>query len=161
MSNLPATINTLHIMASAQNARSLSKERLTANRNKLLKKLRAIKATHAVIEYCGAGDSGAIEQVFIYTGDTEIKPQRKIQILSSRSVRNQDDTGWIDELKPQLVSLRDAIEYLVYDWLEFEHGGWENGDGASGECRINVKEGTFTLGHNIYYNESDYSEHSL
>lgn len=137
------------------------KARLAINRDAVLKGLREIGATHAVISYCGSGDSGAIEHVDIFQGEANIEPAGSLMLLEPHSVFNARQNGWNEQLKMKLMELGDAIEFLVYDWLEFEHGGWVNNDGASGECRIDVCAGTLTLGHNAYYTDSEFTEHKL
>ncbi len=54
-----------------------------------------------------------------------------------------------------------ALEEFVYDWLEMEHPGWENNDGADGTCSIDLSQGSFTLEHTDYYTESDTTESTL
>ena len=58
-----------------------------------------------------------------------------------------------------VMSVRDAIERLAYDFLEETHEGWENSDGAYGDFIFDVAERTITLEYNERHMESDYSQH--
>ena len=58
-----------------------------------------------------------------------------------------------------VMSIRDAIERLAYDFLEETHDGWENSDGAYGDFIFDVAERTITLDYNERHMESDYSQH--
>ena len=56
-------------------------------------------------------------------------------------------------------SVNDAVETLVYAFLEETHGGWENNEGAYGEFTFNVAERTITLDYNERYEDSHYTQH--
>ena len=148
------------ILASMGQMRSKARSRLLANRGRVLKALKRLHATSVVVSFSGSGDSGQIDQVSIYQDKTELKPTKKISILIATSKWNQE-SGWIERVLSKPMPLADALEALVYDWIESEHAGWENNDGASGECTIEVAEDKFLLNHTTYYTESESMEHSL
>ena len=50
-----------------------------------------------------------------------------------------------DELGTDETTLQDAIETLCYDYLEQEHGGWMDNDGAFGEFEFDVAARTIHL----------------
>ena len=135
--------------------------RMLSNRKRIHKALKRVGATKVIISYCGSGDSGQIEQVSIYQGETEIKPEKNVSVLSATSRFDHDANAWLDKVRNQRKNLAEAVEDLVYDWIEMEHPGWENNDGASGECTIDVATDDFLLSHTSYYTESDTTEHSL
>jgi len=58
-------------------------------------------------------------------------------------------------------SVSDAVEALVYAFLEETHGGWENNEGAYGEFTFNVAARTITLDYNERYEDSHYTQHSF
>jgi hypothetical protein len=149
------------ILQSMAKMRADARCRLKANRDRILKALKAIGVTRVVVSYSGSGDSGQIDHVDIYQGDQKVEAKRQISILRLESRWNAQRSTWDEKLKNKRVSLSEALEELVYDWLEAEHGGWENNDGASGECTIDVSEDQFVLGHTNYYTESDYTESAL
>jgi len=135
--------------------------RLQANRTRLLKALKRIGATHVTVAYSGSGDSGQVDQVEIFQGETKLTPKRKVSILIATSFFNGEKFNWVETVKLKLMPLSEALEQLVYDWSESEHAGWKNNDGASGECTIDIAEDQFLLNHTTYYTESDTTEHSL
>jgi hypothetical protein len=51
------------------------------------------------------------------------------------------------------MTLQEAIESLVYDYLEETHSGWENNDGAFGTFVFDVPGRLVTLEHNERYTE--------
>ena len=46
------------------------------------------------------------------------------------------------------MTVHDAIERLVFDFLGVTHDGWENSDGAYGDFTFDVAERTITLDYN-------------
>ena len=57
--------------------------------------------------------------------------------------------------------MSDAIETIVYAFLEETHDGWENDDGAYGDVTFDVGNRTITLNYNERQLESDYSCHTF
>ena len=70
---------------------------------------------------------------------------------------------WVDQLSCSNAphTLSDAIETLVYAFLEQSHSGWEDNDGAYGDFTFDVGNRTITLDYNERYTESDYSCHTF
>ena len=66
-----------------------------------------------------------------------------------------------NEVTEEEKSLPDAIEHLCYDFLEQEHGGWENNDGAYGEFILDVAGRTVELDFNGRYTDVHTSTHSF
>lgn len=149
------------IIASISERRNVVRERLLSNRTRLLKALQKIKATHALVSYSGSGDSGQIDQVQIFCDNEVLKPKQNVRVLVASSYFNSEQSRWIEQVKLKTMSLELALEQLVYDWLEAEYAGWENNDGASGECTIEIIKGEFLLTHTTYYTESETTESSL
>jgi hypothetical protein len=136
-------------------------ERLKANKGFMLARFLELGATRVVISYAGSGDSGCVESVDVYRGEEKIEPAGVLRVVTSHSVYDPALPGWRETQEVKALPLGEALEQFVYDWLEAEHGGWENNDGASGECTIDVSQGSFLLEHRSYYTECDYSEHEL
>jgi hypothetical protein len=108
--------------------------------------------TSVLIQFDGCGDSGQIENIDVVAGDTPIElPNNQIEFA-----KPVFDSGTVER---STVTLRDAIETLVYDFLEETHGSWEDNDGAYGEFTFDVGNRTLTLAYNERHMESDYSEH--
>ena len=59
----------------------------------------------------------------------------------------------------QTLSVKDAIEKLVYDLLEQTYSGWENNQGAYGDFLFDVAERTITLNFNERIETSEYTQH--
>jgi hypothetical protein len=58
-------------------------------------------------------------------------------------------------------SFASALETICYDFLEQEHGGWENNDGAFGEFTFNVAERTVELEFHGRYMDISTSTHTF
>ena len=134
---------------------------LKANKALILTQLEKMKATEVAVSYCGSGDSGAVEAVNIYRDKKELKVRGQVTMLIKNSSWNETKSDWEETLEEKSIPLDEALREFVTDWLEIEHPGWENNDGASGQCEIDVSKGTFLLGHTNYFTESDYSESDL
>lgn len=59
----------------------------------------------------------------------------------------------------QTLSVKDAIEKLVYDLLEQTYSGWENNQGAYGDFLFDVAERSITLNFNERIETSEYTQH--
>ena len=76
-----------------------------------------------VVVFDGYGDSGQIENVEAKVGEDLVAlPSREVEIASS---------VW-DQAAPErtAMTIHDAIERLVFDFLAMTHDGWENSDGS-------------------------------
>jgi hypothetical protein len=138
-----------------------ARARLKASRNVILSTLQELHVTHVVVSYSGSGDAGQVDHVDVFRDKEQIEANQPITALVTSSKWSQEDSRWIDLSELKSVPLEEALTEFVYDWLQLEHGGWENNDGASGECKIDVTEGQFVLGHTTYYTESDYAESAI
>lgn len=131
---------------------SLQAELQPLNKAALFDALAIAGVTLVVVSFDGYGDSGQIENVEAKAGDTVVAmPNGTIEIA---------DAVW-DQIEPDrsAISIADAIERLVYDFLTDTHCGWENNDGAYGDFTFDVAERTITLDYNERYTASDYSQH--
>ncbi len=122
------------------------------NKTMLFDALAAAGITKTIVHFDGCGDSGQIEDIVAYAGDTEAEiPSGAIEIARAR---------WGEtEANHEPCSLRDAIEALSYDALEETHGGWENNEGAFGDFTFDVGTRTITLDYNERYESSKYIQH--
>ncbi len=130
----------------------IASEILLANKTSLFDALAAAGITIVIVNFDGYGDSGQIERMEAKAGD-DVVPLPKVQIETASA-------NWASAaIDCQTRPLEEAIETLVYDVLNQEHGGWENNDGAWGEYTFDVAERTITLDYNERHMESDYSQH--
>jgi hypothetical protein len=98
-----------------------------------------------VVSFDGYGDSGQIERLEV-EGAVDTLPAATVEIAASI---------W-GELEPQRqsMSLADALEKLIYDFLGSTHGGWDDNDGAYGEFTFDVVDRTIRLDYNERYTAS-------
>jgi hypothetical protein len=68
---------------------------------------------------------------------------------------------WSNDVAVNERTMAEAIEQLCYDFLEQEHGGWENNDGAFGEFTFNVAERTVELEFNGRFSDFTTSSHTF
>lgn len=135
--------------------------KLKANRDRILSTLKELRATHVVVSYSGSGDSGQVDHVEVFRDKKVIKAKKPTAVLVSSSTWSQENSCWDETTEIRSMPLEEALEDFICDWLQAEHGGWENNDGASGECKIDVRDGQFVLAHTSYYTESDYMESAI
>jgi hypothetical protein len=116
--------------------------------------LAAAGLTLVEVEFDGEGDSGQIEGVYAYAGDT------RTELPSSSLTLHQAAQNKAD-LKTTTVSISDAIATLCYDYLSQTHGGWENNDGAYGTFAFDVRERTIRLDFNERFSDSTLHTHDF
>lgn len=133
-------------------------ERIAANRAALFAALRDDGILRAVVSYTGLGDSGGPEGVRFEMPDgsreLDEMPSAPQHVVSSQYVDGawQNTTSLTDRL------LDDALTDFAMDAVEQHFGGWENGDGASGDVVFDATAATVIIEHNSYFTDSDYSE---
>jgi hypothetical protein len=100
----------------------------------------------------GYGDSGQIERIDVEPGEGAILlPSDRIEIARTES----------PEIERQTLTVREAIEALIYDFLRQTHSGWEINDGAYGEFTFDVAERTIKLDYNERYTSSENYSHEF
>jgi hypothetical protein len=122
------------------------------NKTVLFDALATAGITIVVVTFDGGSDSGQIENIEAKAGDDiAALPPGPVEIAA---------VAW-GEAEPErtMMSVRDAIEQLAFDFLQDSHGGWEDNDGAYGDFTFDVAERTITLDYNERYMQSDYSQH--
>jgi hypothetical protein len=122
------------------------------NKTAVFDALAAAGITIVVVAFDGYGDSGQIENVEAKAGEDLVAlPSVEVEIASA---------VW-DKAEPDrtAMTVHDAIERLVFEFLGVTHDGWENSDGAYGDFTFDVAERTITLDYNERYMQSEYSQH--
>jgi hypothetical protein len=122
----PSTVDMAQIFAAhAERAARIDALR-PGNKDLLFDGLMAAGITHVTVTFDGAGDSGQIESIGAWSGETAVDfPATEIEYAA---------LTWDDpEGEMRSLSLEDVVEQLAYDFLSDTHGGWENNDGAYGE----------------------------
>jgi len=124
------------------------------NKAVLFDALSAAGITSVSVSFNGESDSGQIEDITAYpNGDQHRLPDVQLSIQ-----RVEWGTGKRDSHQS---AMRDAIEQLCYDFLEQEHGGWENDDGAFGEFTFDVAGRSITLEFNGRFSDFTTSSHTF
>jgi hypothetical protein len=114
-----------------------------------------------IVRFDGYGDSGQIENIDGWANaaddlnnlaDADIVPFPSNQTLQLASSPGDP---------PAETTLQDAIESMVYDFLEETHWGWEDGEGAYGIFVFSVPERAITLQHNERFIDVNTSTHNF
>jgi hypothetical protein len=124
------------------------------NKAAIFDALAALDITEVLVEFDGEGDSGQIEMLtFVRNGEPVPMPEATVTL-------QQASFGSTESVISE-CSLRDGIDTLCYDFLEDEHGGWENNDGAFGEFRLDVAKRTVELEFHGRFTDVSTSHHSF
>jgi len=124
------------------------------NKNVVFDALVALGMTSVTVEFDGYSDSGQIEEIIARGGggDTEL-PSTSLTTFSPAEASCD-----VDAVE---TTLRDAIEALCYDFLNHEHSGWENSDGAYGEFRFDVGARSIHLDFNARFMDATNYSHDF
>jgi hypothetical protein len=121
------------------------------NKTVVLDALSEAGIASVTVEFDGEGDSGQINGVHCEGSGADLA---KINV----TVRHAAFGGAISE---KTETLESAVESLCYGYLEFEHGGWENNDGAFGEFTIDVAARTIALEFSARFSTYDTTWHDF
>ena len=141
------------IMESIARHREALAEAWKTNRDVFFAALASAEITRITVTFDGEGDSGQINEITAFKGDEPLALPS--QVISIRSV------DWNGESTMSEKPLEAAIESLCYDFLEQEHGGWENNDGAYGEFTFDVSARTVELEFNGRYTDVHTTAHTF
>ena len=134
--------------------KTLSESIHAANKDALFPVLAAARITSVLVRFDGSGDSGQIEEIDVVSGEKPVS-------LPAGNVTIQHADWGASEPESIECTVNDAVETLVYAFLEETHGGWENNEGAYGEFTFNVDARTITLDYNERYEDAHYTRHSF
>jgi hypothetical protein len=124
------------------------------NKTAVFDALAAAGVTLVTVAFDGEGDSGQIENIQAHAGDAEAQ-------LPTPSVEFQKVAWNSAKLDASSIDLREAIETLCYNYLEQEHGGWENNDGAFGEFVFSVSSKSIELEFNGRFSDFSTTSHTF
>jgi hypothetical protein len=126
-----------------------------ANKAALFDALTRAGITKVVVNFDGYGDSGQVERIDVQAGEAEAKlPKDQIELI-------EPVYGDQEKVERSTHTVTDAIETLVYAFLEETHSGWENDGGAYGEFTFDVGNRTIALDYSERYTESLYYSHTF
>ncbi len=116
----------------------------------------ALAAAHidlVLVTFDGEGDSGQIQDITASLKEQSVQlPDVKVKLLQAVWGKTEPDESESD--------IHEAIEMLCYDFLEDDHAGWENNDGAFGEFRIDVATRQVELEFNARYTDVFTEQHT-
>jgi len=136
-----------------QPSKRLSETR-KANKAILFEALSAAGIDLVSVTFDGESDSGQIENVIARRGEAQIP-------IADQTITLQSASWDGNEVTLQLQTLREAIEQLCYDFLEQEHDGWENNDGAFGEFTLDIAAQTVELEFNGRFSDTYTNTHTF
>jgi hypothetical protein len=129
------------------------KELGKVNKIAIFEALAAANITEVLVEFDGEGDSGQIEMITVVRyGEPVAMPEATVTLRQASWGSSEPDIS--------ACALREGIETFCYDFLEDEHGGWENNDGAFGEFRLDVEKRTVDLEFHGRFTDVSTSHHS-
>jgi hypothetical protein len=137
-----------------QNHKKALAEANALNKAVVFDALAAAGIARLTIEFDGEGDSGQLNGVAAYSGETPATlPPTPITL--HRTLFNTQ--GLITHSE----TLENAIETLCYDYLEQEYAGWENNDGAYGEFIFDVAARQIDLEMNVRFSDTIHHNHTF
>jgi hypothetical protein len=104
--------------------------------------------TAVTVTFDGHSDSGQIDEVIAYQGETEAE-------LPTTPLTLEYVHCYSDKVTSDASPLKQAVEDICYGYLAQRHIGWENNDGAFGTFELDVRKRTVDLEYNGRF--SDYS----
>jgi hypothetical protein len=151
---VPSTVDVAAIFAAhaERSARTLALR--PGNKDRLFDGLMAAGVTHVTVTFDGCGDSGQIESIDAWSGETAVTfPATEIAYAALTWDR--------PEVEMRNLSLAEAVEQLAYDFLSDTHGGWENDDGAWGEFCFDAVARSIHLEFNDRFTASELTTHDF
>lgn len=141
-------MNIEEVLATMQKHQGLVSEANKINKEVLLTALSALGITSVNVGFDGSGDSGQIEGIEVFIGDSIVDLPDSTKLMIREAGYDANDS------KMRERSLREAIEDICYGYLQQEHGGWENNDGGYGEFTFHVAKRVIELDFNARYTDS-------
>ena len=120
----------------------------------MLRAIRDCGGKEIRISFDGSGDSGSIEDTYIYVGDTRLAVEFNVDYMTSTSQYNAEAQGWITTIEKKTMPVKDALEQYCYDKLEDTGIDWYNNDGGYGELVITLDPVEINLEVNTRYTET-------
>jgi hypothetical protein len=137
----PSTVDFGAILAAHAERTARIEALRPGNKDRLFDGLMAVGITHVTVTFDGSGDSGQIESIGAWAGETAVDfPATEI---------------------PYAALTWDVVEQLAYDFLSDTHGGWENNDGAWGEFCFDAAARCIHLEFNERFTSSELTTHDF
>ena len=150
----PSTIDFAAVFAAQAKQVAREAELRPANKDRLFDALTAAGISHVTVTFDGEGDSGQIESIAAWSGETAVDfPDVEIPYAAI--------TWDSPEVEMRQLSLEDVVEQLAYDFLSDTHGGWENNGGAYGEFCFDACARCILLEFNERFTSSELFTHEF
>ncbi len=123
------------------------------NKNLIFAALAEAGIQTLTLGFDGCGDSGQIDDIEAWsTGNDSVAfpSNRKLQLVSTAP-----------DYPPTEFTLQQAIETLVYDYLDETCYGWEDNEGGFGTFVFDIPARTITLKHNVRFTDFVTHNHSF
>lgn len=124
------------------------------NKDAVFNALSAAGITLVHVNFDGEGDSGQIQYAGAFAGEKRVEFLDIPVTLHSAQFNSPEITS-------REMPLSEAVDELCYGYLEQEHGGWENNDGAFGEFTLDVAERSIALEFNGRFTDYVQSNHTF
>lgn len=136
------------------------------NLQRVIPHLQELGVGRVYVYFDGSGDSGCIDSVTFYDREGHVITDIEASVSVMQKRQTFENQLWITQTYEQQMSLPNAIEHIVDDWLEESNVDWYNGDGGFGDCTIDVERGEITMDINVritdqegaYYQEYGFDE---
>jgi uncharacterized protein DUF6878 len=130
----------------------LCKASLSENKTALFDALATGRIDTVEVTFNGYADEGQIDGA-VTDGEGALTDLHSINVEIVR-------VEWGSQrVTRQILSVKDAIEKLVYDLLQQTYAGWQNNQGAYGDFLFDIAERTITLNFNERIETSEYTQH--
>jgi hypothetical protein len=150
----PSTIDFASIFTGHAERAARLEDLRPVNKDRLFDGLVAAGISHVTVSFDGEGDSGQIESIAAWNGETAVDfPAVEIAYAAL--------TWDSPEVEMRNLTLQDVAEQLAYDFLSGTHGGWENNDGAYGEFCFDAAARTIHLEFNERFTSSELFTHDF
>lgn len=130
----------------------LCKATLSENKTALFDALATARIDTVEVTFNGYADEGQIDGA-VADGEGAETDLHSINVEIARVERGDRI------VTRQTLSVKDAIEKLVYDLLEQTYSGWEDNQGAYGDFLFDVTERTITFNFNERIETSELTQH--
>ncbi len=121
------------------------------NTRRVLPLLRTNNVARVAVSFDGSGDSGSISEVWFEGGDFDARGTTVDVVGMERKLENGQ---WFADRIVKTTPVYEAIEEIVYDFLDEADVDWYNDDGGFGDCVIDVDKGTIALDVSTRFTES-------
>lgn len=150
----PSTVDMAAIYAAHAERTARIEALRPGNKDRLFDGLAAAGITHVTVTFDGSGDSGQVESIAAWAGETNVDFPT-VEISYAAPTRDKP------EVEMRSLSLANVVEQLAYDFLGDTHGGWEINDGAYGEFGFDAAARSIHLEFNERFTASELFTHDF